>query len=204
MNPESEALYVENMGRMSVEDFLVWKATVFDRIPSDDGMIYTLPQAFDAIADGETDWQTLTDKVGRDYLPSIFGEVAHTLFGDRFIEALLQSWTGPDAPEACLPQEEWIESFRQAGFTRDGKPADRPTDPVVLVRGGVYPDRMSWTTTPSVALSFAERSGGRLWATEAPPEAILAIINHVREGEDEYVLDPRLVTYVDITKGMAA
>lgn len=197
MNPEAEALFLENINRMSAREFTEWKA-VFDRFPSKDGMIYTLPQALDAINDGETDWETLTGKVGRDPLPYIFGEVAHTLSGDLFIEALLQSWTGPDAPEACLPQEDWIQFFRRAGFTRDGTPADRPTKPVLLVRGGRSPDRMSWTATPSVAESFAKRSGGRLWATEAPPEAILAIINHQREGEDEHILDPKMVNWVEI------
>lgn len=52
-----------------------------------------------------------------------------------------------------------------------------------------------------MALSFAERNGGRLWATEAPPEAIVAIINQAR-GEDEYVIDPTMVTGVDITEGV--
>lgn len=95
--------------------------------------------------------------------------------------------------QADLPQEDCIAYFHRAGFTANGYRADRPQTPVLLVRGGVAPDRMSWTTTLSVTLSFAERSWGRLWATQAPPEAILAIIDHVRAGEEEYVIDPSMV-----------
>lgn len=204
MSADYEALVREHMDRLPYEQFMEWKANVFDKIIRDDGKILTLHQALHAIDHGEADWKTLTDRVGRDYLPYIFEEVEPRLTDETFIEALLQSWTGPDAPEACLPQEDWIQFFRQAGFTRNGKPAAPPTEPVVLVRGGLDPDRMSWTTTPSVALSFAERSRGQLWATEAPPEAILAVINHERPGEDEWVIDPELVEPVDITGGVTA
>lgn len=198
MDSEMISLLKENMSRMPYYEFMEWKTNVFDRLPRADGMILTLHQALDAIENGETDWEGLTDRVGRDDLPYIFESVETYLPADTFIQALTDSWTGPDAPEACLPQEEWIDFFRKAGFTRDGKPVDPPTEPVLLVRGGRYPDRMSWTATPSVAESFAKRSGGRLWATEAPPEAILAIINHQREGEDEHVLDPKMVNWVEV------
>lgn len=80
--------------------------------------------------------------MGRDYLPYIFEAVVPDLTCESFTEALLQSWTGPDAPEACLSQEDWIDFFRQARSTRDGKRADRPEAPVVLVRGGAAPDRI--------------------------------------------------------------
>lgn len=190
---EYSALFERNLKQMSYADFMAWKPE-YDKIPRDDGRIFTLPQALAAIKEGENDWEALTDRVGRDYLPEIFEAVQHRLTGSAYIAALIDSWTGPDSPEAKLPLEHWVEYFRQAGFTHDGEVAQLPSEPVFLFRGSRFHFGMSWTATPSVAESFAKRNGGSVWTAQVPPQALLAYINHSREGEDEYVIDPSFVT----------
>lgn len=97
-------------------------------------------------------------------------------------------------PDRALTREEWRDLFREAGFTIDGHPAPRPTQPVTLWRGSV-PERRtdwSWSTARTVAEGYANgtrarRPQGRLYRVDAPPAALLAA--NMERDEAEYVVD---------------
>ncbi|WP_439681712.1 hypothetical protein [Embleya sp. MST-111070] len=86
-------------------------------------------------------------------------------------------WSMAEYPDATLDRPAWRALFGAAGFTADGRPAERPTSPVELRRGSV-PERRadwSWTTRRAVAEGYAtgtaarRPSTGRLYRTIAPP-----------------------------------
>ncbi|MFD9596799.1 hypothetical protein ACFWA9_29180 [Kitasatospora sp. NPDC059973] len=106
-----------------------------------------------------------------------------------------QVWSMAEYPDATLDRAAWRELFTAAGFTTDGRPAERPAGPVELWRGSV-PERRadwSWTTRRAVAEGYATGTGarrpttGRLYRTLAPAVALLAY--NTGRDEDEYVLD---------------
>jgi hypothetical protein len=98
-------------------------------------------------------------------------------------------------PDAALDRPAWRQLFTAAGFTADGRPAERPAGPVELWRGSV-PERRadwSWTTRRAVAEGYATGTGarrpttGRLYRVVAPAAALLA--HNTGRVEDEYVID---------------
>jgi hypothetical protein len=105
-------------------------------------------------------------------------------------------WSCAEYPDQNIDRDGWRILFRKAGFTIDGKPAERPTEPLTLWRGSV-PERRrdwSWSTDRTVADGYANGTGarrpkGRLYRVVAPPEALLCA-NNGRE-EAEYVIDTR-------------
>ena len=117
------------------------------------------------------------------------------------------AWSVPELPEDSLlvTRADWIELFDVAGFTIDGKPADRPDEPVELWRGSVPARRrrMSWTSDRVVAEKFASgefgaRPEGKLYTTTCPPESLLCI--NKGRNEAEHVINPKcLVIKEDVT-----
>lgn len=105
-------------------------------------------------------------------------------------------WSGAEYPDRHLDRDTWRWLFKVAGFTIDGTPAERPTEPIVLWRGSV-PERRtdwSWSTDRSVSEGYADgtaarRPTGRLYTVTAPPAALLCANNG--RGEAEYVVDTR-------------
>lgn len=104
-------------------------------------------------------------------------------------------WSSAEYPDRELDHDTWRWLFDVAGFTVDGQPAARPTEPMTLYRGSV-PERRtdwSWSRDRSVAERFAAgvrgRAPGRLWVCEVPPEAMLAV--NTERDEDEIVVDTR-------------
>jgi hypothetical protein len=130
-------------------------------------------------------------KAGRDVLTATIGGV----------------WTGAEYPDQALGRRAWLELFAEAGYTEEGRPAERPTDPLTLYRGATYERRrlMSWTDNRAVAERFAAgglvgRQAGRLWTATVPPPALLCRIND--RDESEYVVDTRglrIVEYREVT-----
>lgn len=112
-------------------------------------------------------------------------------------------WSNAEYPDRELDQDTWRWLFDVAGFTIDGKPADRPDGPVLLWRGTV-PERCSdwsWSTDRTIAEGYANgtaahRPQGRLYVALAPPEALLCA-NSGRD-EAEYVVDTRGVNIQEI------
>jgi hypothetical protein len=105
-------------------------------------------------------------------------------------------WSAAEYPEESLGRAEWVGLFRQAGFTVDGERSERPAAPVRLYRGAPKSRRrrMSWTSEETIAERFAigglrGREPGMVWVVDAPPEAILAVVDGRHEGE--HLLDTR-------------
>jgi hypothetical protein len=106
-------------------------------------------------------------------------------------------WSAAEYPQDSLLQVDWLDLFNTAGFTIDGRPADRPERPTLLWRGSVprLRRRMSWTSDRELAENFAlagfrGRPQGTVYQTEAPPKALLCI-NHTSRQESEHVLNTR-------------
>ncbi|MEV6421642.1 hypothetical protein [Streptomyces sp. NPDC051662] len=113
-------------------------------------------------------------------------------------------WSMAEYPDAALGHQMWRELFAAAGFTADGKPAERPVGPVELWRGSV-PERRadwSWTSRRTVAEGYATGTGarrpstGRLYRIVAPTFALLA--HNVSRDEDEYVLDTDALAITEV------
>lgn len=149
--------------------------------------------------------------------PSTFLETAHRyvgshdrpamlfdwVFGGRLTdpveiaEAVADTWSGAKIPFASLGVATWIELFRMGGYTVDGIPSDRPTEPVTLYRAAEPSrvHRLAWTGSLDVAQRFLEinrRYGDRprfIYTITVDPERLLAHIND--RQEDEYVTDTR-------------
>ena len=118
------------------------------------------------------------------------------------------AWSGCEFPEDALwdyDPDAWHYLFGLAGYTVDGRRAERPTEPVKLYRGASWERRegMSWTDDVTVARWFANRSTrihpespGRLWTTTVDPGCLLARNVNERPGEPEYIcfVDARAIT----------
>ncbi len=128
------------------------------------------------------------------------GFLAEALSEDKITAATVTALVGPiwssaEYPDRELDHNTWRWIFDVAGFTIDGKPAERPAEPLTLYRGAV-PERRtdwSWTRTRAVAERFAAglrgRGTGRLWVCTVPPESMLAV--NTERDEDEVVVDTR-------------
>lgn len=104
-------------------------------------------------------------------------------------------WSSAEFPDWHHDRDTWRWLFDVAGFTVDGKRAQRPAEPLTLYRGSV-PERCddwSWSRDIKVAEKFAAGSAGRppgrLWVCTVPPAHMLAA-NGYRD-EDEVVVDTR-------------
>ncbi|MEU5417858.1 hypothetical protein [Streptomyces sp. NPDC020667] len=76
-------------------------------------------------------------------------------------------WSMAEYPDAALDREVWRRLFATAGFTVDGRPAERPARLIELWRGSV-PERRadwSWSACRAVAEGYATGSGARRPAT---------------------------------------
>ena len=116
------------------------------------------------------------------------------------------SWVWPDAelddtlanPLVC----DVLALLRELGFCTDRPETPRPSTDLAIWRGGM-PDGVAWTTDIEVARFFARR-----FATDAPdpvykatvaPEHVLA--RFFGRGEAEVVVDPRMLTGVEVMEG---
>jgi hypothetical protein len=159
-------------------------------------------EAFTAVRDGEgiigaDDFDSLSCLAGRANDPQL---LADAWFGGRIELSTLVSnigyiWTGAEYPNQCLNRATWRTLFSAAGYTKDGQPAERPSDRLELWRGSV-PERRrdwSWSTDRAVAGRFARgvrgRPPGRIYRVLAPPAALLCEINDRQESE--FVVDTR-------------
>lgn len=149
----------------------------------------------DQLTTDELDW--LIGLAGRNEGPNFLATAAaENLIFDDTVTALVGGiWSSAEFPDRLLDHATWRRLFDVAGFTADGKPAPRPTEPLTLFRGSV-PERRtdwSWTRDRAVAERFAAglrgRGKGRLWVCSVPPAHMLAI--NTDRDEDEIVVDTR-------------
>jgi len=133
------------------------------------------------------------------YVLDLFGAISP----DAYAEVVPHVWGIAEFPGAALARADWRRLFGKAGFTVEGVPADRPTEPVRLWRGAWRRDKggLSWTTTRSRAEWFVKARSGdqRLWTTLAPPGALLCYQHEAGRGEDEWIVDTRGLTIEEVT-----
>ncbi|MFD9850553.1 hypothetical protein [Streptomyces parvus] len=104
-----------------------------------------------------------------------------------------QVWSRTEFPDAALGHARWRALFTEAGFTRDGVLAARPTEPVELWRGSVPERRADWSwstdweTAGHYAMGSFKRPPGRLYRSLVPAAALLCANNG--RSESEYVVD---------------
>ena len=108
-------------------------------------------------------------------------------------------WTMAEFPASAFdPPTMWVDLFDEAGFTRDGLPAQRPDKPVTVYRGCHHDRRfgMSWTTDLDRARWFAARGPktGNVYTVDAQPQWLLAYIHEWGRREAEYVIDPQYLS----------
>jgi hypothetical protein len=141
--------------------------------------------------------ETLISRAGRNEGPVFLATAyAENLVEAETVTALVGGiWSSAEFPDRYLDHDTWRWLFDVAGYTVDGKPAARHTEPMTLYRGAV-PERRtdwSWTRTRAVAERFAAglrgRGTGRLWVCEVPPAHMLAI--NTERDEDEIIVDTR-------------
>ena len=157
------------------------------------------------------DFEELQVKAGRNHAPELLHQA---WFGAKMAPgelagAAVSAWTSAEYPQEALGRQTWLDIFADAGFSIDGRPAERPAGTVQLFRGATHKRRrmMAWTTSREVSESFAHgglggRGLGQVWTTTAPPAAMLAIVGaYGREGEDEYIIDTRGLTIVPADRG---
>lgn len=133
------------------------------------------------------------------------------LEGDDLRLSVITVWREAVTPLSWLPPDQWRQLFAVCGYTIDGRPAERPTEPIRLYRG-VAQCRLSrrmvrkhtndaitdpaaawsWTGSLVIARRFARaRARGPLagsdavYTIEAPPSALLAGLIL----DDEYLVD---------------
>lgn len=108
-------------------------------------------------------------------------------------------WSDSEYPDKHADRDDWRGLFRLAGYTTDGKPAERPTEPLVLWRGSV-PERRadwSWTDNRQIAEKYADathfqRPLGSVWRSTVEPWRLLA--RNTERNEHEYVVDTEGLT----------
>lgn len=141
--------------------------------------------------------------LGRNYYPALVCTLYHEgmLWGacgaDVARTVVPAAWSAAEFPMIQLDAEEWRDLFDLAGYTMDGRPAERPGESLTLWRGALpeYRDGWSWTEDRDLAQWFAERphnrADGRVYAAIVEPSRLLARISQERAGENEYVVDAR-------------
>ena len=150
-------------------------------------------------------WGLLLD-AGRNGAPARLFEawVAREITQEILTATITGVWSAAEWPEECVSRKAWLYLFERAGFTIDGRPAERPAEPMRLYRGYTSGRvrRMSWTTDRDKAQWFAERFGrysgdsgqfrpAYVYETDCPPGALLAIPGtEGRGGEHEVIINP--------------
>ena len=140
-------------------------------------------------------------RFGRNSYPTLVAEVDEMglLTPQVASRVVPDAWSSAEFPFAHLGADRWAELFDQAGYTVDGIVTARPTRPLKLWRGalGEGRDGWSWTDDREQAAWFAARpfyeGAAKVWVAKVPPEALLARITEARPGENEYVVDTRIV-----------
>jgi hypothetical protein len=119
-------------------------------------------------------------------------------------EALVYAWTMAHQPRHHLSYKSWTAMFKRAGYvaegawdevakaSRPGRP--KPTEPIIVWRGGTSPFGMSWTCERTVAEKFVSRIGNSsaaLYGASVPPAAVLAQFDC--RDEAEVVVNPAML-----------
>ncbi len=166
--------------------------------------VFTIEEMLDYFLDrgdypSAEDVEIAGGRLGRNSYPALVADLNLEGLLDAAAAAVVvpSAWSDVEFPNRALDEDTWGRLFELAGYTGDGVPAARPSEPLKLWRGAVPAHRAgwSWTDLPAVAEWFAARphnfGEGRIWTARVEPGRLLARITHQRPGESEYVVDAR-------------
>lgn len=127
--------------------------------------------------------------VGRAHAPRLLDYLGQGLADDVLSAVVGHVWSAAEFPDRALRRKDWRYLFSRAGYTVDGKPAERPVSAIRLYRGAV-PERRrdwSWTDDIEVAKVFAHgirgRERGKVWTAMVKPSRLLARVTDRQESE---------------------
>jgi hypothetical protein len=135
-------------------------------------------------------------RVGRNEAPRLmfYLDWNHLLTDEALTANVADVWSSCDGPELRFDRDLWRDYFQRAGYTVNGKPADRPTGPLTLYRGAPPEQRADWTWTNNRELAANEASGEldrrpveKIWVATVDPWRLLTGITY--PDEHEYVVD---------------
>lgn len=137
-------------------------------------------------------------KLGRNKGPALIFDLhfSGNLPPEILTAVIGDTWSDAEFPDSLIEHNLWRLMFDAAGYTVDGKPAERPRDALVLYRGSVEARASDWSWTDSKAIAegyangtAAHRPQGYVFTACVPPAAMLARNNG--RSESEYVIDTR-------------
>jgi hypothetical protein len=135
-------------------------------------------------------------RVGRNEAPQLifFLDWNYLLTDEALTANIANVWSSCDGPELRSNHDLWRDYFERAGYTVNGKPADRPPEPLTLYRGAPPEHRADWSWTDDRELAAKDASGdwngrsvGKVWRATVDPWRLLAGITY--PDEHEYVVD---------------
>lgn len=147
------------------------------------------------------EWNRAAARVGRNPATALLLFTNDLLAPDVLPGAVADAWQSAEFPLSFLTRADWLDLFGRAGYTVDGSPAPRPSEPQRLYRGcGVrLSRRWSWTPDRDLAQWFADRwptlGEAAVFEVDASPSAMLATFtgtgDDARHGESEVVLNTK-------------
>lgn len=143
--------------------------------------------------------ETAGARLGRNAYPVLVADLhaEGLLLPDVAAVVVPAAWSLVEFPNRTLSADLWRALFDLAGYTVEGVPASRPSEPLQLWRGALHEWRAgwSWTDDRDLAQWFADRphnaGRGQVWTADVEPARLLARISEQRAGESEYVVDAR-------------
>lgn len=156
--------------------------------------------------------EVMLSRVGRNNEPALLFDLyyAGLLTAEAATRCVASAWSIAEYPQDLIPDDTWRALFDLAGYTVEGQPAERPTEPLRLYRGSPeqFRDRWSWTDDRDSAERFATgglraRLPGTIWTAQVEPWRLFCHIHEHSRGESEYVLDTRglVIERADSTPG---
>lgn len=146
----------------------------------------------------------MTTYAGRIYGPRILWYMDHFKCIDAGAYPRLVSyvWGLAEFPGLSLSKSQWMRLWRRAGFTIDGVPAERPTEPITLYRGSRASHKrgFAWTDDIKVGRWFVTSRYGNnhLYKVVCPPDRLLARIHEEGRGESEWIIDAKALPIVEL------
>lgn len=171
---------------------------------SDERVMLTSEEWLEHFLDHDLDRDSLMTalvRVGRVPAVGLLADLAAEgmLTAELAAEFVGPAWSMSEYPDTHLDHDTWRGLFSLSGYTVDGVPAERPTEPLVLWRGSV-PERKSdwsWTDNREVAARYAggdhyHRPKGIVWRAVVDPHRLLCC--NLEREEREYVVDTEGLT----------
>lgn len=147
---------------------------------------------------GSGEFATLLLRAGRAHGPALLWMA----FDHGIIDAVTvtahvgEVWRSAEYPDRALDWDDWVALFEAAGYTEEGKPAQRPREALTLYRaaGPGHQCGHTWTHDVEIAEIFLHVGGrdlfdSQVWVANVEPWRLLAAIELEGPGEAQYVVE---------------